>query len=139
MKTGYAIWSGYITEKMVDKVLGRETWPEEDVSNEITDAIVNGSTSSMSWLLLNAADKSDKADKSDDRETQFSIFFPETNRCVAAHKDDYHICKGFIRRLGSLFLIESGEALTGKLRRCEHLASPSTDYRDGGSAAMKMA
>ena len=131
MKTGYAIWSGYITEKMVDKVLGRETWPEEDVSNEITDAIVNGSTSSMSWLLLNAADKADKADKSDDRETQFSIFFPETNRCVAAHKDDYHICKGLIRRLGSLFLIESGEALTGKLRRCEYLISRGSNGSNG--------
>lgn len=131
MKTGYAIWSGYITEKMVDKVLGRETWPEEDVSNEIKDAIVNGSTSSMSWLLLNAAEKAEKADKSDDRETQFSIFFPETNRCVAAHKDDYHICKGFIRRLGSLFLIESGEALTGKLRRCEYLISRGSNGSNG--------
>ena len=122
MKTGYAIWSGYITERMVERVLNR-TWPDEKNPNknppeescesdesdescenpeEYWDIVINASTSAMSWILLNPG-KSRK--------------FMRTRRCVKAHGDDYHIDEDFIRQLGISFLIESNEALVRELKK----------------------
>ena len=89
MQTGYSIWSGYITEKMVDKVMGRETWPE-DTEKDVQEMIRTCSPVLMSWILLNGGN--DKLG----------------GTCAAAknHGEDYHIDREFIWRLGCIFLLE---------------------------------
>ena len=100
MRKGYSIWSGYIAQRMVDTVLKREaagTVVEEDVK----EVILTGDESAMSWILLSGG--SDK--------------LKGVCAWVRSHGDDIHIDREFIRRLGSLFLIESGQLRLEELRR----------------------
>ncbi len=109
MKSGYAVWSGYITERMTEKVLGREKAELSDVLEDIeydtADVVKTGDPAAMSWILLNTVGRDN-----------VTGFFPNTRAVVAGHGDEIAITQDFIWILGRTFLIESQEAQIEELR-----------------------
>ena len=100
MKAGYAIWSGYITERMVDKVTGREV-VQDAVGDDVMDVTLTGDESAMSWIILNGG--SDK--------------LKGTCAAVKNQGDDIRIDYDFIHRLGALYLLESYQLRLDEIRR----------------------
>ncbi len=99
MQTGYSIWSGYITEKMVDQVMGREIWPE-DTERDVQEMIRTCSPMLMSRILLNGGSEKLKG----------------TGAVVKNHGDDYRIDREFIWHLGCIFLLECEELQLEEMR-----------------------
>ena len=101
MRTGYSIWSTYIAERMVDKVLGR-TWETEEIEEDVTDSIWHAG--SAAFVLLNTVG----------REGTFP--YAGLRGAVESHGDEISIAPEFIHRMGHLFLIEQAELKLKLLR-----------------------
>ena len=112
MRTGYSIWSTYISERIVDKVTGR-TWEPDDeaMQDDVMDSIWHpGSTA---FVLLNTVG----------RDGAFP--YAGLRGAVSSHGDEISIDPEFIHRLGHVFLIEQAELklklLRERLETCNNL------------------
>jgi len=103
MKAGYRIWSTYIAERMVDKVLDR-SWETDDeaMEDDVRDSIWR--LESAAFVLLNTVG----------REGTFP--YAGLRVAVSSHGDEIGIDTEFIHRLGHVFLIEQAELKLKLLR-----------------------
>ena len=103
MKAGYRIWSTYIAERMVDKVLDR-SWETDDeaMEDDVRDSIWR--LESAAFVLLNTVG----------REGTFP--YAGLRAAVSSHGDEIGIDPEFIHRLGHVFLIEQAELKLKLLR-----------------------
>ncbi|MBQ7488032.1 MAG: response regulator transcription factor [Clostridia bacterium] len=103
MRTGYNIWSTYIAERMIDKVLDR-TWETDDeaMQEDVYDSIWH--PGSAAFVLLNTVG----------RDGTFP--YAGLRGAVSSHGDNIGIDPEFIHRLGHVFLIEQAEIKLKLLR-----------------------
>ena len=119
MKTGYAVWSDYITMHMTEAALGVECFcggvGAYDLSKAIDEAVVSGSTASLAWVLLclTGEDKEGmfKQTGTAYRKAGTGLFvFHDSLSVLNSQGFKIEITKEFIRELGKRILIELQEA-----------------------------
>ena len=104
MRTGYGVWSAYIAERMVDRVLNRE-WETDDeaMMDDARDSIWH--PGSAAFVLLNTIG----------RDGEFP--YMRLKKAVTDHGDGIEIDEKFIHDIGTLFLIEQAELKLKMLKK----------------------